>query len=163
MAEDEWLRMDLPPLLLTRLDLRELAEAAGEEAYLELPEKGRLSSDEMEAASPDSLVGVTLKAPGFSISFSANASGTELAYEDQDEKIERAELVLKRLESCRRVASILTHTDAAIIAGMALPVAAGLLAPASHTLLACGIAAGLWMLYLWRVQHNAHHKWCVFR
>ena len=163
MVEDELLRMDLPPLVLTRRDLRDLVEAAGEEAYLELPELGRLSTDAIEAASTDTLVGARLEAPGFSLSFGANAKDTELAYEDEEEKIERAEVVLKRLESCRRYTSFLTHTDAAIVAGMALPLAAGLLAPASATHLACGIAAGVWMLYLWRVQYNAHHKWCVFR
>ena len=155
--------MDLPPLVLTQRDLVELVEAAGEDAHRWLSEEKELSTTEIQESAAEELVGASLKAPGFSISFGSDAERTLVSYEDQEERIQQVEQVLKRLESCRRYTSFLTHTDAAIIAGMLFPIAAGLLAPASVTHLACGGAAVVWMFYLWWVQHNAHYKWCVFR
>jgi hypothetical protein len=163
MVEDEWLRMGLPPLAVSRTDLRELVEVAGEDGSLELRTLGIVSIGELDDVELAQLQGAKISAPGFSLSFGENALGTELSYEDNEERIAQDELVLKRLEPCRRHAGFLTHGDFAIFAGMLLPLAAGLLAPPSKTSLACGIGAAVWMLYLWWVQGNASRKWCVFR
>ncbi len=163
MAEDEWLRMGLPPLVISRVDLRELVEVAGEGCTLQLPEIGEVDTDALSEMKPTQLQGAKLSAPGFSLSLGENSLRTELAYEDSEEKIARVELLLKRLEPCRRQTGFLTHGDFAIFVGMIFPLAAGLLAPPAETTLACGVGAFAWMLYLWWVQGNSSRKWCVFR
>lgn len=154
--------MDLPPLVVSIPDLRELLEVAGQDAHLEVAELGTQSIEDLAALPLAKGASVKLCAPGVTLSLGADASSTELSFEDEPEQTECAERILKRLNACRRRSATLTHTDGAIFAGMLLPLAAGLLVPAPYLRQACGIAAGLWMLYLWWVQGNAQRNWCVF-
>lgn len=154
MSETEWLRMGLPPLVISKADLRELAELAGEDAKLDV------SALESQVQAER---GVTLSALGVTLSLRSEAHSTELAFEDKEEATALAERLIERLDSCRRRSASLTHTDGAIFVGMLMPLAAGLLAPQAWTLHACGIASAFWMLYLLWAHSNARTRWCVFR
>jgi hypothetical protein len=154
MSDKEWLRMGLPPLVISKEDLSELVELAGEDAKLELTEA--------ESEVPDE-IGAIVSAPGVTLSLGSNARSTELAFEDEDEAVALAERLLKRLESCRRRSASLTHTDGAIFVGMLMPLGAGLFAPESARLLACGIASVFWMFFLVWAHSNSRKNWCVFR
>ncbi len=162
VSEEAWLRMGLPALIVSKRNLRELLEKAGQSATLELAELGEVSADALGDVSSDALLGAKISAPGLSISFGATAMSTLLTFEDDDEVSSVAESLLETLEPCRRRLAALTHGDAAIAAGLMLPLAAGLLAPESSVKLACLVASALWLLYLLRVQSNAQHRWCVF-
>lgn len=154
MTDKEWLRMGLPPLVISQKDLHELVELAGDDAKLEVTGP--------ESESPEE-VGAIVSAPGVSLSLGRDARSTELAFADEDEATLLAEHLLKRIEGCRRRSAILTHTDGAIFVGMLMPLAAGLLAPESSRLLACGIGSVFWTVYMVWAQRNSRKSWCVFR
>lgn len=154
MTDKEWLRMGLPPLVISQKDLHELVELAGDDAKLEVAGA--------ESESPEE-VGAIVSAPGVTLSLGSDVRSTELAFADEDEAALLAERLLERLGSCRRRSASLTHTDGAIFAGMLMPLAAGLLAPESSRLLACGIASVFWTFYMVWAQSNSRRSWCVFR
>ena len=145
--------MGLPPLVISREDLRELRDLAGDDAELETSVHKPGSRDARE---------IVLNAPGVMLSLGSDARTTELAFDDEEKATARAERLLERLESCRRRSASFTHTDGAIFVGMIMPLAAGLLAPPSWTLRACGIASVFWMLYLVWAHDNARTRWCQF-